>query len=49
MVLLSWDEQFIKVIEQMKNNKNIILYGGGGVGKSYMLNKLNKLFKNHIF
>ena len=41
---LSWNDQLIKVIENMKCKKNIIILGGGGVGKTFMIQQLNKHF-----
>ena len=35
----------INVDNAIKNGKNIIITGGGGVGKSYMIKKLNEKYK----
>ncbi len=38
--IILWDDQYNNVLEMMKKGLNIIITGGGGVGKSYMLRKL---------
>ena len=42
---IKWDDQYKNVVEAIKNKKNIIITGGGGVGKSYMIKKLNEKYK----
>ena len=42
---LTWNEQYNKVVENMNTKKmNILLLGGGGVGKTYMIKKLNEQY-----
>ena len=38
---IKWDDQYKNVIKAIENEKNIIITGGGGVGKSYMIKILN--------
>ena len=42
---IKWDDQYKNVDDALKNGKNIIITGGGGVGKSYMIKKLNEKYK----
>ena len=42
---ITWDEQYENVDGAIKYGKNIIITGGGGVGKSYMIKKLNENIK----
>ena len=42
---ITWDKQYENVDNAIKNGKNIIITGGGGVGKSYMIKKLNEKYK----
>ena len=39
---IKWDDQYKNVVDAIKNEKNIIITGGGGVGKSYMIKKINE-------
>ena len=42
---LSWNEQYNYVVENMNKKLNIIINGPAGVGKTFMINKLNEQFK----
>ena len=42
---LTWNEQYNNVVENMNTKKrNILILGGGGVGKTYMIKKLNEQY-----
>ena len=42
---IKWDDQYKNIIKAIENGKNIIITGGGGVGKSYMIKILNEKYK----
>ena len=42
---IKWDDQYKNVDDAIKNGRNIIITGGGGVGKSYMIKKLTGKYK----
>ena len=42
---IKWDDQYENVVKATENEKNIIITGGGGVGKSYMIKKLDENYK----
>ena len=44
-VILTWNEQFENVLENIKKGKHIIILGGGGVGKSFLIKQVKDKIK----